>query len=463
MEHTFFENVIIKFLFTNFEIRDKIFPFLSPKIFDNKSNIDIIKKYIQYYQKFGTFPTISEMKLEIDNDDVFNHLISIKDLDISEFNHDFLLSEIEDFFKKKLILSVITDTAETLTKNELDKASNSPDKLREAFAFSFDTKIGLDVFNELDRIYNELHNKDKIISTGILALDRFIKGGVHEKSLTLFLAESNLGKSLIMCSLATNMLLQNKNVLYISLEMSELKIAERILANIFDIDINEISEIEKSFFMELFNNCKKNINNNLIIKEFPTRSVSTNHIRNLLKELKIKKNFIPDVIFIDYLGIMLSCTSNRNDNTYVEVKRISEEVRGLAVELGIPIISSIQTNRSGFGSVELDLTDTADSIGVVATADIIVGVTQPDEFRNLNKFVWIILKNRYGLNKKKMTVLVDYFKMRISDDPDDLNNQNAPISPEQQRNMNVINAIGIVNDLLDKDNKDKFKKIINFE
>jgi hypothetical protein len=215
--------------------------------------------------------------------------------------------------------------------------------------------------------------------------------------------------------------------------------------------------------MELFGNWKKKIDQKFIVKEFPTRSINTNHIRNLLKEIKIKKKFVPDIIYVDYLSIMLSCTNHKNDNTYIEIKRISEEIRGLAVELGIPFISAVQTNRGGFGSVEIDLTDIADSIGTTATADLIIGVTQPEEFRNLNKFCWIILKNRYGLNKKKMSVLVDYFKMRINDDPDDLNNKDMPVSPEKHKENQVNKAIETTNILLNKDNKDKFKKIIDFE
>jgi len=463
MTTQFFENVIIKFLFTDVEVRDKIFPFLSARIFDDIQNIGIIKKYVHYNQKFGSFPTISEMKVEIEDVDTFNHLIEIKDLDITEFKQEFLLSEIEDFFKKKLIHNVIVDTAELLSKDELEKVFNSPDDLREALAFSFDTKIGLDILNDEERIYADLHNKDKVISTGITILDRFTKGGFHEKSLSLFMAETNLGKSLIMCSLATNSLLQNKNVLYVTLEMSELKIAERIMANLFDKDINDISNIEKEPFMALFGNWKKKIENKFVVKEFPTRSINTNHIRNLLKELKVKKKFIPDIIYVDYISIMLSCMSNKNDNSYIEIKRISEELRGLAVELGIPFISAVQTNRGGFGSVEIDLTDIADSIGTTATADLIIGVTQPKEIRDLNKFIWMILKNRYGLNKKKMSVLVDYFKMRVNDDPDDANIKDMPMSPEKQKNESISKAVEITNNLLNKDNKEKFKKIIDFE
>ena len=215
--------------------------------------------------------------------------------------------------------------------------------------------------------------------------------------------------------------------------------------------------------MELFGNWKNKLANKFIVKEFPTRSINTNHIRNLLKEIKVKKGFIPDIIYLDYLSIMNSCSSNKNDNSYIEIKRISEEIRGLAVELGLPFVSAIQTNRGGFGSVEIDLTDVADSIGTTATADLIIGVTQPDEFRNLNKFIWIILKNRYGLNKKKMSVLVDYFKMRIIDDPDDINIKDMPISPEKQKNENISKAVEVTNNLLNKDNKDKFRKIIDFE
>jgi archaellum biogenesis ATPase FlaH len=461
----FFEDIIIKFLFTDFEIRDKIFPFLNPRLFQDKQNEIIITKFLHHHSEYDNFPTISEMNLELSNDDTFKHLMEIKELDTSEFKDEYLLHEIEDFFKKKLINDVIVETAVNLNEDKMEEISKAPDDLREALSFGFDTKIGLDFINESKTIYDALHNKDRIIQSGLNSLDRIIEGGFHEKSLSLFMAETNLGKSLVMCSLASNALLQNKNVLYISLEMAEHKISQRIMANMFDISMDELKNIPEDKFHAKFDNLKKKLSTRLVIKEYPTRSINTNHIRNLLKELSLKKKFVPDIIFVDYIGIMLASHISKGDNTYVEVKRISEELRGLAVECKVPIISAVQTNRGGFGNAQIDLTDIADSIGTTATADLIIGIMQTPENRTLGKFTWIILKNRYGLNKQVFGVCVDYFKMRVYED-ETINPDNIapPLPPsDEQKDKKVKEGVAIVSSALNKDLKDKLEKHFDYE
>jgi len=276
---------------------------------------------------------------------------------------------------------------------------------------------------------------------------------------------TNMGKTLVKCSLATNCLLQNKNVLYVTLEMSENKISERIMANLFDISMDDLKCVTRDKFNEKFQNFKKLLNNKLYIKEFPPSSINANHIRNLLKELKVKQKFIPDIIFIDYMELMIAIHSKKTDTPYHELKKISEEIRAIAVELEIPIVSAVQSNRKGFGKVEIDLTDISDSIGPAKTADVIIGITQSEEFRKMGKFSWMLLKNRYGINKRRIVVNVDYYKMRVYEDQNieiEGNGNNIPPSPKEQQQQ-INNAISTVNNLAQKESEDKFKKMLDID
>jgi len=304
---------------------------------------------------------------------------------------------------------------------------------------------------------------DQIINVVDIAVDnnnhRYYTNGVSSHN-------TNLGKSLIMTSIGVECLLQNKNVLYVTCEMAEEKIAERVMANMFDVDIGVLNTIPRDKFMDKFEVFDKKIPEQFYVKEYAPRSISVNHIRVLLKELEAKRKFVPDIIFIDYLGIMMSTISRKSDNTYVELKRISEEVRALAVEFGVPIVSAIQSNRAAIGSAEIDLKNVADSIGSAATADIIVGVTQSEELREQGKYAWVFLKNRYGINKQKILINVNYNKMRISEDLDApvVNMAEVEENKTQAQKQHKLNAAaGIVNKVLNKDDEDKFKSLIGLE
>jgi len=431
MDPLFFEKILIKFLFSDIEVREKILPFLIPDIFDGFSTKEIVQTIISFIEKNDSFPTIPEMKLELHSKDAFDCLFESLDIDISDYNKEYILEKMEDFFKRKMILNELAQAASALKEDDLDGLTETPDKIREKMAFSFNTEVGLDLFSDVgrDRIYKHLHSKDKVVSSGLKTIDKLITGGFHEKSLSLFLAETNLGKSLIMCSLAVNALLDNKKVLYISLEMSEEKITERILSNLFDIDIGKLRFLTKKSFDSKFKTIGSKFSNKFSVKEFPPRSLNTNKIRNLLKELKVKRGFVPDIIFVDYMGLMVPINTKNGDNSYGEQKRVSEELRAIGVEFGLPVVSAVQTNRGGFSSATIDLTDVSDSIGTAATADLIVGVTQTDEYREAGRYCFIILKNRYGINKMKQNVCVEYPKMRIFDDLEETENGIKPMSP----------------------------------
>ena len=460
-----FESIILNQIFLNKEVRDRILPFLKPSIFESFENVELSKSLLDYGHKYKKFPKVNDLKLHLKDEKIFNHLTYTLNIDTSEFVTEHLLDEIGEYVRKKLVWDVIYETSRAL-KGDDEKSdsviSSAPDKMRDAIAFDFNTNIGLDLLSEPDRIYNSFHEKDNVIPTGIKAIDDLIRGGLHEKTLTLVLGQTNIGKSLIKCALATSCLLQNKNVLYVTHEMAEEKISERIIANLFDIKIDDLYTLPKDRFMHNFEKIKQLVNNKLVIKEYPTKTANTNHLRFLLKELWNKKKFRPDIIFNDSLNIMMPIKTSKSANTNTELKTISEELRGLAMEEKIAIFSSMQVNRGGMGAADIELTDIAESIGTTTTADIIFGVTQTDEMRAAGVYNFILLKNRYGLNRMKVYVGVDYSKMRIFDtkNPDEIEDDTASI---KIFNNNHIRQKGIVDDTVvdmlskTRDNK-KFDK-----
>ena len=412
------ENIIMKFLYTDKELRDKIIPYLRFSIFDEVENVELIKFIKKFMTKYNKFPNVKETRLKIKDPDVYSHLRKVMKMDTSEYSTEMIIGETEDFIRQKCIMDVCFKVVEQVNNDDMENISASPDEMREAVAFSFDNSVGLDIFHsdEEQKIYDQLHNKDIIVSTGLDTIDDLIEGGLHEKTLTLFMAETNMGKSLIMGSVATNNIFSGKKVLYVTCEMSEFKIGERVLQNAFDMSSKDIKRLPRDKFGMAFKRARDRLKGSFIVKEYPTGVATVNHIRNLVKELQLKKKFVPDIIYIDYIGIMAATHNSKNDNTYTSQKRITEEVRGLAVELAIPIVSAIQTNRMGMGQAELDLTNASDSIGTAFTADIMIGVTQQDELRAAGKYRWTLIKNRYGPNKVGVNIKVDYNKMRLTDD-----------------------------------------------
>jgi archaellum biogenesis ATPase FlaH len=349
-------------------------------------------------------------------------------MDVSDYSKEFILEELEEFYRKSLIANSLVEMQERINKptNELQ---DFPDVFRESLSFTFDSNIGLSFLEDGERMYAALHDKDKVISTGLKSLDKYIAGGLHEKSLSLWLAEVNKGKSLIMTSLSSSLLYHNKNVLYISLEMTEEKIGERIQANLFDINVNDLKLLDKKTFMKKHEALKQLTKSNLVIVQYGAKTVNANKVRSILKDLKMKKNFVPDVIFVDYLGLMTTNNKSKDSNSYTEMKTVSEELRAVFVEENIIGVSAIQTNRSGMNNVDLDMTNIADSIGTAATADLIVAVTQTDEMKEAGRYKFSIIKNRYGLNGQYTLVGVDYPKMRVYDIEDE--DDSMPNTPKQ--------------------------------
>ena len=294
-----------------------------------------------------------------------------------------------------------------------------PSILSDALAVSFDNHIGHDYLEEYEARYESYHRKESRIQFDLELFNKITKGGLPNKTLNIALAGTGVGKSLFMCHHASSVLLDGKNVLYITLEMAEEKIAERIDANLLNVNIQNITELPKPMFESKVNNITKKTQGTLIIKEYPTASAHSGHFKSLLNELALKKSFVPDIIFIDYLNI---CASSRyragaNVNSYSYIKSIAEELRGLAVEANVPIVSATQTTRSGFASSDIDLTDTSESFGLPATADLMFALISTEELEGLNQIMVKQLKNRYNdpTVNKRFVVGIDRSKMRLYD------------------------------------------------
>lgn len=448
------ENIIIKLLFHKEEWRDRLITYIVPEIFDDYRNVAIVKTIKGFYEKFERVPTVAEMKLEVSDKDSYDQFMSNIDINISEFSEEYLLDECEIFMKQKLTINHFAECSEHLKEADFDKAKQYTDKIREALSFSFNTALGLDFMEEEERIYNFLHNKDTVIPYGINFLDRNTKGGAHEKSLTLFLAETGLGKTLTLSSLAANAIRSNRNAAYITCEMAEDKISERIIANLWSHDINELDNINREQFHKRFVEMKNIIRGKLHIKEYPPAKITANDIRNLVKEYETKKKFRPEILYLDYLGLIRPIYSKKSDNSYTEGKRVIEEVRAVAVEERLPIVSAIQTDRTGFGAAEISLKNTADSAGYAFAADVVIGLTQSAELAEAGQYAAKFLKNRYGFNGIKGFIAVNKLLMQLSDSREDEPElppcRRPGDQPKPAKDADVVAALDVMSDTLSK-------------
>jgi replicative DNA helicase len=404
----------------------KVVPFIEPSYFEDRKDrviFDEIAKFIVKYDK----PISQEiLKIEIGNrDDVTDEehkqlLDQISVLDREPVNSDWILDTTEKWCKERAIYLALMDSIKIADGQDSKKGRDAiPSILSDALAVSFDNHIGHDYLEDYEQRYEVYHRKEEKISFDLEYFNKITKGGLPNKTLNIALAGTGVGKSLFMCHLASSVLLQGKNVLYITLEMAEERIAERIDANLLNVNIQEIADLPKVMFENKVSNLSKKTQGQLIIKEYPTASAHAGHFRALLNELALKKSFRPDIIFVDYLNI---CTSSRykgaaNINSYTLIKSIAEELRGLAVEAEVPIVSATQTTRSGYGSSDVDITDTSESFGLPATADLMFALISTEELEQLGQIMVKQLKNRYNdpTINKRFIVGIDRAKMRLYD------------------------------------------------
>lgn len=341
MDPLFFEQVLIKLLFFNLDIQQKVFPFLTVDIFDKIENKNIVQRILDFYKKVSKFPNISELKLDlIKDEDQQKYFIEIIETNISEYDSKFLLEKIEEFFKKKLIFHEIVKATELLKDNDLDKLLVIPDNLRTSVAFSFDTNVGMNVFSEngKKRMYEHIHQKNEVISTKLPDLDKAIGGGFHKKSVSVLLGQGNIGKTLIACAMSANQLHLNKKILYITMELTEEYITQRIIQNLFNIDQYRLKELSEEEFNKEYDKCIDKFKDLLVVKKY-SPGINCSHIRHLFKELEMKNNFHPDLLYVDYLGELDSIKEGNNSNDIGKYK--CQELEGIAFDFDIPDRKSV--------------------------------------------------------------------------------------------------------------------------
>ena len=418
------EQTILRNLLYDEQYMRKVIPFIKPDYFQGiyKTLFKEVGKYIGRYNKLPTQETLV-IELENLNEEQYNmamdivpHLFTNDAIDAN-----WLDDATEKWCQDRAIynavmesISIIDGKHESLTKNAL------PELLSKALGISFDTNVGHDYVENAEERFEFYHTEEDRIPFDLEYFNKITKGGVPNKTLNIALAGTGVGKSLFMCHFAANALTQGKNVLYITMEMAEERIAERIDANLLNVPIDQLENMSKDMFTRKVNNLAKKTNGKLIIKEYPTGSAHSGHFRALLNELKLKRQFEPDMIFIDYLNI---CASSRMKgmggaiNSYSYIKAIAEELRGLAVEFDLPIFSATQTTRSGYSNSDIGLEDTSESFGLPATADLMFALISTEELDKLGQFMVKQLKNRYNnpTHNKRFVIGVDRSKMRLFD------------------------------------------------
>ena len=418
---------ILRSLLTNEEYLRKVVPFLKPNYFEGPLKL-IFKQVAAFVEKHNTLPTLEAFRIDLEqnekiSDDMFTEVSAMLPEIFSpvDIDPDFLLEKTENWCQERALHIAIMESINILDgKNEKMTKNAIPELLSEALGVGFDNNIGHDYIDNAEDRFDFYNRVEEKIPFDIELLNIITKGGLPDKTLNIILAGTGVGKSLGMCHIAASSLLQGKNVLYITMEMAEERIAERIDANLLDIPIDQLDKMPKTMFTEKVNNLAKKTVGKLIVKEYPTGAAHAGHFRALLKELKLKKSFIPDIIFIDYLNI---CASSRMKsmggaiNSYTYVKAIAEELRGIAVEFAVPVVSATQTTRSGFSNSDPGLEDTSESFGLPATADLMLAFVSNEELEQSGQIMIKQLKNRYNdpNRNKRFVVGIDRSKMRLYD------------------------------------------------
>ena len=419
------EKTILSNLLLNEEYTRRVLPFIKEdyfKEFTYKFVFSTIKKYID---KYNAVPSTEALIIDFESrDDLSEQVFKdgnelIRDLKRDENTDiEWLVDQSEKFCQEQALYNALSESIKVINGNEATMSKGAiPDMLTKALAVSFDTNVGHDFVEDWEHRYELYHTKEDKLPFDLEYFNKITKGGLSRKTLNICLAGTGVGKSMFMCHCAAKNLEDGKNVLYITLEMAEERIAERVDANLLDTNLDELRDLPHDVYEKKINRVKEKTFGKLIVKEYPTASASANNFRYLLNELKMKKNFAPDVIYIDYINI---CASSRiktgaNVNSYTYVKAIAEELRGLAVEMNVPIVSATQTNRTGFSSSDVGLEDVSESFGLPATADFMFALITNDKLAQYNQLLVKQLKNRYSdpNYNRKFIVGVDRAKMRL--------------------------------------------------
>jgi len=421
------ELLILKNLFTSDSFTRKVIPYVQEDFFSEREERLVFNNIKTYFSKYNECPTHEALTIQMNEASGLNQdelgsaltIVSQCKLSKEETPQEFLTDETEKWCKDRAVYNAVMDSITILDKDSDRSKGEIPEILKDALAVSFDAHIGHDWLEDADQRFEFYHTEEDKIPFDLDIFNKITKGGLSNKTLNICMAGTGVGKSLFMCHCAANNLMMGKNVLYISLEMSEERIAERIDANLMNISLSDLIDLPKQMYDKKIKSIRDKTTGRLVVKEYPTAAANTGHFRHLLQELDLKKNFQPDIIYIDYLNI---CSSFRvrpgsNVNSYTYVKSIAEEMRGLAVETGVPIMSATQTNRTGFVSTDVGLEDTAESFGLPATADMMFALISTEELEELDQIMVKQLKNRYNDPSyyRRFVLGVDRGRMKLYD------------------------------------------------
>ena len=438
---------ILENLIANEEYARKVLPFLKEEYFENKNQRIVFKEISSFALKYSKLPTKTSLEVELDNrkDLTEQQYKDITNL-VSNFTEDavdieWLTDTTEKFCKDRAIYNAVVDGISIIEgRDSTRKPDALPSLLTDALSVSFDNRVGHDYIEDASDRFDYLHRKEERIPFDLEYFNKITKGGLPQKTLNIALAGTGVGKSLFMCHMAANCINQGRNVLYITLEMAEERIAERIDANLMNVSMDALQDLPKPMNDDKIEKIMNKVKGKLIIKEYPTASAHTNHFRSLLQELSIKKSFKPEIIFVDYLNI---CASSRfkggsNINSYTLIKSIAEELRGLAVENNVPIVSATQTTRGGYVSTDIGLEDTSESFGLPATADFMFALISTEEMEELQQITVKQLKNRYNdpTVNKRFVLGIDRSRMKLYDV--ELNAQSDLVDSGQEDEIPVL-------------------------
>tara|TARA_A100001011_G_C14251523_1_gene818123 strand:- start:64 stop:1407 length:1344 start_codon:yes stop_codon:yes gene_type:complete len=419
------ETTILSNLIYNEDYARKVIPFIKEEYFQDGIEKVIFKTIWQYADQYKSAATVSALAIELQkatlNDEHYKTALEyLESLEKDEVGLEWLSNQTEQWCKDKAIYNAVLNSIHIIEGKVNDTGPDAlPSLLSDALSVSFDKHVGHDYIEQSDDRYEFYNRSEEKIPFDLDFFNRITKGGMPNKTLNIAIAGTGVGKSLFMCHVAAATLMQGKNVLYITMEMAEEKIAERIDANLMNISMDDLHDLPKHMYESKFEKVKKKTQGQLIVKEYPTASAHCGHFRSLFNELMLKKDFKPDIVFVDYINI---CASSRfragaNVNSYTYIKAIAEEMRGLAVEFNLPIMSATQTTRTGFVSTDIGLEDTSESFGLPATADFMFALIQTEELEELNQMLVKQLKNRYAdpTSNKKFIIGVDRSKMKLYD------------------------------------------------
>lgn len=419
------EDLILSNLIHNEFYLRNVLPYLQDEYFTNSNHVTVFHLIKEYFDKYNSLPSVSALYIDLENlalnTNDYNETKQIIERiqDQCDADYDWVKEKTEKFCQDRAVYNAIMESIQILDdKSDKDKGSITK-ILEEALSVSFDTHIGHDFLEDYEERYDFYHRKVERIPFDIKMLNRITKEGLPRKTLNLILAGTGVGKTLMMCHFAAANLMQGNNVLYITLEMAEERIAERIDANLMNIPLNELETLPKDSYAKKLERVKGKTAGKLVIKEYPTASVGAGHFRHLLNELKSKKKFIPDIIYIDYLNLCISSRMKMgsNVNSYTLIKSIAEELRGLAVEYNLPIFSATQTNRTGYTNSDVGLEDTSESFGLPMTTDFMIAAISTEELEDMNQIMVKQLKNRYNdpATNRRFVLGIDKARMRLYD------------------------------------------------